>query len=218
MNILERIFRRNEVNKNELIIGNQIWMTSNLKTTKFRNGDELQYIKSEEEWELAMVNKEPGYCFYDHDPENGESKGYLYNWYAINDKRGLAPIGWKIPNINDFEILIKYLTPNEEVFSLEGKNGLHKVFRSIDLREKLIIKSQWSGIYWNTDNEVNLFKAIPSGGRGMNGFNYGSVMAFWWCYNEFNEDGAYFFNINDCCVEIKSASKNSFFALRLLRE
>jgi len=224
MNFFERILRGNKVNENELIIGDQIWMNSNLKIAKFRNGEDLQYIKSDEEWDLAMVKKQPGYCFYDHDKEIGEVKGYLYNWYAINDKRGLAPVGWKIPDINDFETLIKSLAPQEYIKEWVGDYGLHKVFESEYLREKLIIKSEWFGINWISDNDINLFKAIPSGcrafwlGGGMSGYNYGSVMAFWWCVNEFNEDKAYFFNINDSCVEIKSESKNIFLAVRLIKE
>ena len=35
--------------------------------------------------------------------------GYLYNWHAVNDERGLAPNGWHVPTLAEFQALIAFL-------------------------------------------------------------------------------------------------------------
>ncbi len=77
----------------EIKIGDQIWSTENLNVDKFRNGDPIPLVKTEDDWEKACDNKEPAWCYYDSDPANGEKYGALYNWYAVIDPRGLAPEG-----------------------------------------------------------------------------------------------------------------------------
>lgn len=73
------------------------WCEENLAVTKFRNEDKIKYAKSDKAWIKAGENCEPAYCYY----ENDKSKGILYNWYAVNDPRGLAPTGMKIPTIDE---------------------------------------------------------------------------------------------------------------------
>ena len=68
----------------------------NLDVTHYRNGDPIPFVKSKKEWRNLTTG---AYCYYDNDTE----KGVLYNWYAINDSRGLAPAGWKIPTIEELE-------------------------------------------------------------------------------------------------------------------
>jgi uncharacterized protein (TIGR02145 family) len=79
-------------------IGNQTWMTSNLNVSTFRNGEAIPEAKTDEEWRRARENKQPAWCYYDNDPKNGIKYGKLYNWYAVNDPRGLAPAGWHVPS------------------------------------------------------------------------------------------------------------------------
>jgi len=69
-------------------IGNQVWMTKNLNVDKFRNGDPIPHARTDEEWKKAGENEEPAWCYYESDTRNGEKFGKLYNWYAVNDKRG----------------------------------------------------------------------------------------------------------------------------------
>ena len=68
----------------------------NLDVTHYRNGDPIPFVKSKKKWSNLTTG---AYCYYDNDPE----KDILYNWYAVNDSRGLAPEGWKIPNIEELE-------------------------------------------------------------------------------------------------------------------
>lgn len=86
----------------EIQIGNQIWMTENLKEDKFRNGDAILQAKTENEWLEAGRKRQPAWAYYDFDPENEELYGKLYNWFAVNDPRGLAPKGWHIPSKEDW--------------------------------------------------------------------------------------------------------------------
>jgi uncharacterized protein (TIGR02145 family) len=110
-------------------IGKQIWMKENLKTSKFRNGEPIPHAKSNEEWIKAGEEKQPAYCYYDNDPANGEKYGKLYNWYAVNDPRGLAPEGWHIPSDEEWSKLIDFLGGEDNAgikmksFSGWNKNG-----------------------------------------------------------------------------------------------
>ena len=94
-------------------IGSQVWMTKNLNVDKFRNGDPIPQAKTDEEWANAGKNKQPAWCYYDNDPANGDKYGKLYNWYAVNDPRGLAPEGWKIPSDEDWTLLTDHLGGEE---------------------------------------------------------------------------------------------------------
>jgi len=62
---------------------------TNLDVTTFRNGDPIYHAQSNLDWKAASDLEEPAYCIHDG--------RILYNWYAVNDPRGLAPKGWKIP-------------------------------------------------------------------------------------------------------------------------
>jgi uncharacterized protein (TIGR02145 family) len=88
-------------------IGSQKWMAENLNTDHFKNGEKIPEVKSLEEWKNANNEKRPVWCYYNFDSLNGKTYGKLYNWYAVNDPRGLAPAGWKIPSIEDWRTLEK---------------------------------------------------------------------------------------------------------------
>ncbi len=93
----------------EIKIGTQTWTTKNLDVSKFRNGDAIPLAKTNAEWELAGRNQQPAWCYYENKGENGTTYGKLYNGYAVNDPRGLAPSGYHIPTAEECRILIKYL-------------------------------------------------------------------------------------------------------------
>jgi uncharacterized protein (TIGR02145 family) len=86
-------------------IAKQIWMRENLNVSNFKNGDKIPEIKSDEEWLKCHHEKKPAWCYYNNDPEMGEKYGKLYNWYAVNDSRGIAPKGWHIPSATEFNTL-----------------------------------------------------------------------------------------------------------------
>jgi uncharacterized protein (TIGR02145 family) len=156
----------------EVIIGKQVWMTENLNVDKFRNGDPIPKAKTPEEWKRAGEKKQAAWCYYDNDPANGVKYGKLYNWYAVNDSRGLAPKGWHIPTDDEWKVLIDYLG---------GKDVAGKKMKST---------SGWirNG---NGTNESG-FLGLPGGYRSI----FGNFMAIgcygdWWSISEEDTNYAY---------------------------
>ncbi|MEA3437049.1 MAG: fibrobacter succinogenes major paralogous domain-containing protein [Thermodesulfobacteriota bacterium] len=90
-------------------IGEQWWMAENLKVTRYRNGDPIPNVTDENAWHNLKTG---GYCSYDNDASKAEIYGYLYNWYAVKDPRGLAPEGWHVPSDNEWQTLVDYLGGN----------------------------------------------------------------------------------------------------------
>lgn len=90
-------------------IGTQTWMCSNLNVSHFKNGDLIRQAKSKSDWINGVKNKTPMWCYYDFDAKNGIKLGKLYNFWAIVDKRGLAPAGWLIPHLEHWKDLDYFL-------------------------------------------------------------------------------------------------------------
>lgn len=86
-------------------IGNQHWMAENLKVTHYRNGDAIPCSAGDDEWD----QNEGAYCYYDNDVSNIGEYGMLYNWFAVNDSRMLAPEGWHVPTDAEWQELVDYL-------------------------------------------------------------------------------------------------------------
>lgn len=106
-------------------IGAQTWINTNLATRFFRNGDKIHEALSVQEWEQYYDEGKP--CIILYRIVNGSlpKYGFLYNWYAITDPRGIAPQGFKIPSKEDFESLEAFIkseghNPMEALKSKEG--------------------------------------------------------------------------------------------------
>jgi len=166
--------------------GIQEWTATNLNTTKFRNGDVIPEAKTKEEWSKAGNEEKPAWCYYKNDPVNGLKYGKLYNWYAINDKRGLAPDGWHISINKDWELLIKNLLGIDYAgIKLKSTNG------------------------WKSKNGVDKigFSALPGGIRDEEGnFGYMGTISQWWSNTEPVEvkksNLIYSVKLNDNTVEV----------------
>jgi uncharacterized protein (TIGR02145 family) len=130
-----------------VIIGEQKWMAQNLNVSKFNNGDIILEVKSKIEWDSAINKKISAWCYYNFDNENGKIYGKIYNYYAVIDHRRIAPNGWHIPNIKEWEQLIKYLS-NEQL--------------NIDVGIKMKSKIGWNE-KGNGTNESG-FNGLPGGG------------------------------------------------------
>ena len=90
-------------------IGNQTWTTKNLDFCAFKNGDQILQVKNEEEMKAAADEEKPCWCYRNFDSSYNHLYGKLYNWYAVIDPRGLAPVGYSIPSLEDYEKLCKTL-------------------------------------------------------------------------------------------------------------
>jgi uncharacterized protein (TIGR02145 family) len=152
----------------EVKIGKQIWAKTNLDVSVFKNGDPILEANTVNEWNNACWNGKPVWCYYDYDPKNGKKYGKLYNWFAVNDKRGLAPKGWSVPSEKDFLSLIKYvgdessniLLSRESVYSIDQ---LHKMLSFINGKTKIKIEHLIDSFYISyglAEEFVNLFEAF----------------------------------------------------------
>ena len=110
----------------EALINKRIWSTVNLNVTKFNNGDEIFEAKTTEEWNEASEKKIAAWCEPEFKSENGYEYGKLYNYYAISDKRGLVPDGFKIPDQKEWLAMIKYF---------EGEAFAGKILKSRSIWE-----------------------------------------------------------------------------------
>lgn len=90
-------------------IGEKQWTTKNLNSRVFMNGDSIFLAKNKMDWMLANSKGVPACAYYDFDSRNADENGLLYNWYAINDSRGIAPPGFHIPSEKEFEELVEVL-------------------------------------------------------------------------------------------------------------
>ena len=146
-------------------IGTQRWAVANLNVSTFRNGDSIPEARSNKEWVAAGESGKPAWCYYNNNPAIGLKYGKLYNWYAVSDPRGLAPVGWTLASDDDWARLISYLGG-------QGAAG-----------NKMKSTSGW-GDGNNGTNEAG-FIGLPGGYRVENGTfqNLGSI-AIWWSSTE----------------------------------
>lgn len=94
------------ITANEVRIGNQTWATKNLNVDHYKNGDPIPQVTDATQWRNITTG---AWCYYNNDPANGAIYGKLYNWYAVNDARGLAPEGYHVPTHLEWGILAYFL-------------------------------------------------------------------------------------------------------------
>jgi uncharacterized protein (TIGR02145 family) len=142
-------------------IGKQVWSTQNLELTRFRNGDLIPQAKTNEDWHRAYINKQPAWCYVNNDSTTNGRYGKLYNWYAVNDPRGLAPAGWHIPTDAEWTALVNALDGESEAgYALKAKSGWYEN---------------------GNGSKSNGFSAMPGGFRHNEGaFFHVEQLGFWW--------------------------------------
>lgn len=91
-----------------IVIGKQEWMTEDLRVRTYQNGDSIFYCRNKDDWSKATSQDMGACCYLQYDSISGKEYGMLYNWYAVNDPRGLAPKGYKVANLKDWKELISF--------------------------------------------------------------------------------------------------------------
>jgi uncharacterized protein (TIGR02145 family) len=147
-------------------IGSQVWTSKNLDVSTYRNGDVIPQVQDELIWRHLKTG---AWCYGKNDPSIGKKYGKLYNWYAVNDPRGLAPKGYHIPTDAEWTKLIDYLG-GEKLVGIKMKTKGREIW-----------------IYPNDDitNESG-FSGLPGGYRDSKGSFYeinGNV--YWWSSTEY---------------------------------
>jgi len=157
-------------------IGTQCWTQSNLKVSKYRNGNNIPTGLSNSAWETTTSG---AYAIYFNDSVNDGLYGKLYNHYAVMDSRGLCPTGWHVPSEGEWNILVKYLDPNADTVC------------TVCVQSRIAggaLKStatQPSLGGWNSPNtgatNSSGFTALPGGLRSdVGGFYDLTSSGFWW--------------------------------------
>jgi uncharacterized protein (TIGR02145 family) len=189
-------------------IGTQTWMAENLNVSTFRNGDLIPEAKTKEEWEKAGKEGKPAWCYYDNDPKNGAKYGKLYNWYAVNDHRGLAPAGWHVPTDTEWTTLGDQLgsDPGKKMKSTSGWDSWEEDLTcknceswNAEYRKKTACHvckdTRVNGKKTRAGNGMNSsgFSGLPGGGRGSFGY-FGIIGDYgdWWSSTEYDSSYAYF--------------------------
>ncbi len=151
----------------DVTIGTQTWTSINLHVTKYRNGDKIPQVQDANAWAKLKTG---AWCYYENKKENGSTYDKLYNWFAVNDKRGLAPKGYHIPSDAEWAKL-KWNLAYDEGKEMKSKYG-------------------WE----NNGNGTNSsgFNALPGGCRFANGsFNFIGANGFWWSSSQNGPDYAW---------------------------
>lgn len=153
-------------------IGTQLWMGENLKVIHYRNGNPISNITDSIQWFNLATG---AYCDYNNDPSNSLIYGKLYNWYAVNDIRYIAPEGWHVPTDAEWKILMDYLGNN-------GNGG--------KLKEKGL--THWKDPNAGATNETG-FTALPGGYRTCGGSSiYMGFIGYWWSTDAYDITNAYY--------------------------
>jgi uncharacterized protein (TIGR02145 family) len=183
-------------------IGEQEWMAENLHAFSFRNGDPILIAKSEKDWIDAYNMKLPACSYYENQLNNGKSYGVLYNYFAVIDKRGIAPEGWHVSTIDDIHNLVSiygdYFTASENLRSDTGwnqhegiivcnycKNWTNEQKAGITCKECKDTRNVRGFISYSGKNTLG-FNALPGGYRGKNKFERIRELSAFWLINDEN--------------------------------
>jgi uncharacterized protein (TIGR02145 family) len=159
-------------------IGGQIWMSENLKTSRYNNGDLIPIVTDNAAWSALTTGSR---SWYDNDGTTYENPyGNLYNWYAVNDPRKLCPTGWHVPTHDEWTILTTYL---------EGESVAGGKMKSTGT-------DYWLEESAGTDNSSG-FSALPGGNRSDfdGSFFFIRIIAFFWSATEFDDSHAWTRNL-----------------------
>jgi uncharacterized protein (TIGR02145 family) len=199
-------------------IGDQCWFAENLRTTVYGNGDVIPAGLTGSEWgsttagATAVYGEGSSTC-YDNSPDidacdeaqSLAAYGRLYNWYAVDDARGLCPAGWHVPTDVEWTALETYL----------GTNG-HSGTEGTALRST----SGWDNGGNGTDNFG--FSALPGGYRDdfYGDFYIAVSNGYWWSSSPVGANAAWFRRLNYALPGVlrSNGSPRFGFSVRCLRE
>ncbi len=173
-------------------IGGKEWMTKNLRASHYNDRTEISSdFPTNSDWIGAT---EGGYSIYPHDnidnlqtdAEVVAAYGKLYNWYAVNDTRGLCPAGWSVPNATEWHRLIKYLTDDYQEITTDNFDlylrSRRQVGSPLGDAYDTVVHPRWDNPprpNWYGNNQFD-FSALPGGLRDDNNFRRLGSYGYWW--------------------------------------
>jgi uncharacterized protein (TIGR02145 family) len=159
-----------------LTICNKVWMLKNLDVSTYRNGDPIPKVTNSQDW----MNLTTGaYCYYNNDSATyAPIYGKLYNWFAVNDPRGLAPVGWHVASDAEWNKLVKCIDPFADTLGA----FIQSTTAGGKLKEAGI--AHWSSPNVAT-NETG-FTALPGGSRYLGSFDGIRDFGQWWTSTQYS--------------------------------
>ena len=156
-----------------IVIGTQTWMAENLRTTRYSNGESLPVVTNDTTWSQLTAG---AYCNYENTTNDTAiaTYGRLYNWYAVNDSRKIAPKGWHVPTYDEWLVLIHFLGNDTITGGKMKEAGL----------------KHWNSPNTGADNSSG-FTSLPGSFRGFYVFYSPGIDANFWSGSEFDADNAY---------------------------
>jgi uncharacterized protein (TIGR02145 family) len=192
-------------------IGTQIWSTTNLDVTTYRDGTPIPQVTDPTQWQNLTTG---AWCYYNNDPANGIIYGKLYNWYAVagihdNDpstpNKILAPTGWHVPSDTEWSTLTTFLGGN----TVAGG------------KMKSIGTSLWQSPNTAATNSSG-FTGFPGGYRSNDGiFNDFMINGNWWSSSEGNIPNiswTRYLHYNDSFAGFVTFNKIGGFSVRLVKD
>ena len=184
-----------------IMIGNQVWMAENLKVTHYRNGDAIPNVTGKTAWGHLRTG---AWCNYANIADNAATYGRLYNWYAVNDPRGITPEGWHVPTDAEWQTLIDYLGGPSVAGGKMKESG----------------KNHWNSPNTNVPNRSG-FSGLLGGFRYSFG-NYGSMgtTVSFWSSSDVNSSQAWtrYLSGGNSKVNRRSYGKQGGFSVRCVKD
>ncbi|MBZ4218969.1 MAG: fibrobacter succinogenes major paralogous domain-containing protein [Chlorobium sp.] len=185
---------------NTVSIGSQVWMQENLDVSRYRNGEPIRYAATSQDWLDAAAKGEGAWSYYKNDVASNGKYGRLYNWYAVQDPRGLAPSGWHVPTTQEFK---KLSTALGGVYVAGGKMKsttlwLSPIFAADNSGQPTVCVPNGNVLAsvcrpnFTADNSSR-FTGMPGGMRGTDGgFFFMGENAFFWSSTESTRTISYY--------------------------
>jgi uncharacterized protein (TIGR02145 family) len=195
-------------------IGTQVWITENLRTTKFTDNTSITLVSVNTAWSALIT---PGYTWYANDVTYKDTYGALYNWYTVASGK-LCPAGWRVPSEADWTVLTGYLISNGYGY---GGAGDH-------IGKSMAARSGWNistiaGTIGNdpASNNRSGFTAIPEGDRNpyTGSFYYLGRDGIWWSSATYDINNAGYIGLSYNLSTVNSSyyNKKSGFSVRCVR-
>ena len=200
------------VNLPSVTIGTQIWSSKNLDVRTYRNGDVIPQVTDPNQWQNLTTG---AWCWFNNDSATyAATYGRLYNWYAVNDPRGLAPQGWHVPTNSEWNKMTKYLDASVDTMCNACLSGT-------TIGTQLKNTSGWN----NSGNGTNSsgFAGLPGGNRSSDGsfaIAYVWFNGFWWSASEYDNTNALGRNLyyGDSYILRLYYNKALGFSVRVVRD
>lgn len=217
-----------------VVIDDLVWMAENLRTTKYNNGDSIPWLPDPADWAATNTTSTGAFAIHSGDwpapPDSVTSpkflnRGALYNWYAVNDQRGICPTGMRIPSDDDWKALELFIGLPEGSLNAAGFPNRGN---DLDISYKLQSTGDrfWEGPHEDATNETGF--SMRSGSMRFQLGAYGAPAAFealgryatYWTSTENNATTAFrrMFHFTSAGINRVTTDKRQGTSIRCVRD